>query len=108
MKLLHFSDRLNIAEELRLYSALKIYYENYKKYIPEFKKRLYEIPEVFMFYENLYILGNSRYERIILASIYRNKESESEEFFVSSYLKDKFQLSEKRIYKHIKKGPGWN
>jgi hypothetical protein len=105
MKLFHFSDRLNIAEELRLYSALKIYYENYKKYISEFKKRLYEIPEVFMFYENLYILGNSRYERIILASIYRNKESDSEEFFVSSYLKDKFQLSEREFLSILKRGP---
>jgi|GEM_PF-3468937 hypothetical protein len=105
MKLLHFSDRLNIAEELRLYSALKIYYENYKKYIPEFKRILYEIPETFTFYENLYILGNSRYERIILASIYRNKEPERKEFFVGSYLKDKFRLPEIEFIDILKRGP---
>jgi hypothetical protein len=105
MKLLHFSDRLNIAEELRLYSALKIYYENYKKYIREFKRILYEIQETFTFYENLYILGNSRYERIILASIYRNKDPERKEFFISSYLKDKFRLPEIEFIDILKRGP---
>ena len=104
MKLFHFSDRLNIAEEIRLYSALKIYYENYHKYLSKFSKRLYMVQEVFKFYENLFILGNSRYERIILSSIYRNNESAGEEFFVRSYLKSEFRISEGEFISTLSKG----
>jgi hypothetical protein len=104
MKLLHFSDRLNIAEETRLYSALKIYYENYNKYLSKFSKRLYMVQEVFKFYENLFILGNSRYERIILSSIYRNNESVGDEFFVRSYLKSEFRILEGEFISTLSKG----
>jgi hypothetical protein len=104
MKLLHFSDRLNIAEETRLYSALKIYYENYNKYLSKFSKRLYMVQEVFKFYENLFILGNSRYERIILSSIYRNNESVGDEFFVRSYLKSEFRILEGEFISTLIKG----
>ncbi|MFZ8848531.1 MAG: hypothetical protein ACO2O4_04890 [Minisyncoccia bacterium] len=104
MKLFHFSDRLNIAEEIRLYSALEIYYENYRKYFSKFSKRLYMVQEVFKFYENLFILGNSRYERIILSSIYRNNEIADEEFFVRSYLKSEFRISEGEFISTLIKG----
>jgi len=100
----HFSDRINISEEQKLWFALNIYYENYGKYSAKLNRKINEIPESYDLYDYLFILGNSRYERIILSSIYRNKELGGYEFFVKSYIQPKFNLKEKEFVDILRKG----
>jgi len=102
--LFHFCDKLTIGEELRLYYSLSLYYENYGKYITEFGKKTEEVNEIYNFYENIYVLGNSRYERVILVSLYRNIDTEGAHFWIKSYIQPDFKIKEVEFVDILRKG----
>ena len=102
MKLFHFSDKLTVAEEIRMYEALKFYYENYEVQYINGEYKISQNSIARKLYENLYILGNSKMQRIILSTMYAIKDNYK--WVVYNILNKKFMLEEKDFIGIISKG----